>query len=180
MDEERAQRDRQLSERLGAGDFAALEEVYDAYSTAIYRQAVSILGSTADAEDVLQDVFLQLVRRSGGPIQDLKAYLLTAARHQSCSFLRRRRHDERGCAAEASLTVSEDGPERFADRHVLREALQALPSAQREVVVLKVYEQLTFEEIGKAVKASVNTVASRYRYALRKLRKALGDSLDVP
>lgn len=112
--------------------------------------------------------------------RDLKAYLFTAARHQSCSSLRRRQHDERGCAAEASLTAPEDGPEQFADRHVLREALQTLPSAQREVVVLKVYEQLTFEEIGKAVKACVNTVASRYRYALRKLRKALGDSLDVP
>jgi RNA polymerase sigma-70 factor (ECF subfamily) len=180
MDEERAQRDRQLSERIGAGDFAALEEVYDAYSTALYRHALTILGSTSDAEDVLQDVFLQLVRRRGGPIKDLKAYLFTAARHQSCSSLRRRRHDAQGCDAEAARPAPEDGPEQFADRHVLREALQALPSEQREVVILKVYEQLTFEEIGRAVKASVNTVASRYRYALQKLRKALGESADVP
>ena len=180
MDEERAQKDRQLAERIGEGDFAALEEVYDAYSAAIYRCALAILGSTADAEDVLQDVFLQLVRRRGGPIRDLKAYLFTAARHQSCSSLRRRWHDERGWDAEVAPAAPEDGPERFADRYVLREALQALPSEQREVVVLKVYEQLTFEEIGSAVKASINTVASRYRYALQKLRKALGDSLDVP
>src|SRR5712692_2058875 len=99
MDEERAQRDRQLSERIGAGDFAALEEVYDAYSSALYRHALATRISTSDAEDVLQDVFLQLVRRHGGPIKDLKAYLFTAARHQSCSSLRRRRHDAQGCDA---------------------------------------------------------------------------------
>jgi RNA polymerase sigma-70 factor, ECF subfamily len=180
MDEAQAQRDRQLAERIAAGDTGALEEVYDTYSTALYRHALTIVGSTADAEDVLQDLFLQLVRRHGGPIQDLKAYLFTAARHQSCSALRRRRHDELGLDAEAARPMLDEGPEQFAERHVLRQALQMLPSAQREVVVLKVYEQLTFEEIGKAVKASVNTVASRYRYAMRKLRKALGDSLDVP
>jgi RNA polymerase sigma-70 factor (ECF subfamily) len=61
----------------------------------------------------------------------------------------------------------------------VREALQALPEEQREVVVLKVYDQLTFAEIGRTVRASVNTVASRYRYGLQKLRKVLGDSADA-
>src|SRR5437763_1185735 len=93
MDEERARRDRRLGERIDAGDMGALEEVYDAYSTAIYRQALSILSSAADAEDVVQDVFLQLVRRRGYPIRELKAYLLTAARHQACSTLRRRQRE---------------------------------------------------------------------------------------
>jgi len=179
MDEERAERDRQLAQRIGAGDSAALEEVYDAYSTALYRQALAILSSTADAEDVVQDVFLQLVRRRGYPIQDLKAYLLTAARHQACSAHRRRRREAPDESAEAARPLWSGGG-GFDDREAIREALETLPPEQREVVRLKVYEQLTFAEIGVAVRASINTVASRYRYALQKLRKALGESADVP
>ena len=67
MNEERTRLDRRLADRIAAGKSAALEAVYDAYSGAIYRQALSILGCRADAEDVVQDVFLKLVRRRGGP-----------------------------------------------------------------------------------------------------------------
>lgn len=179
MGEEHAGRDRRLAARIDAGDASALEEVYDAYSSAVYRQALAILSSTADAEDVVQDVFLQLVRRRGGPIHELKAYLLTAARHQACSSLRRRQRETPGESAETAPHLWPGG-DGFGDRQAIREALEALPLEQREVVRLKVYEQLTFVEISIAVRASINTVASRYRYALQKLRKALGESADVP
>jgi RNA polymerase sigma-70 factor, ECF subfamily len=185
MDETQGREDRRLSERIAAGDAGALEEVYDAYSGAVYRQALAILGSAADAEDVLQDVFLQLVRRPGTraadvPIRDLKAYLLTAARHHACSALRRRRRCAPADDAEAVLSHPAAPSDGSSDRVAVREALQSLPVAQRQVVILKVYEELTFEEIGRRVQASVNTVASRYRYALQKLRKVLGDVTDAP
>jgi RNA polymerase sigma-70 factor (ECF subfamily) len=179
MHEERARRDRWLAERIAAGDPDALEEVYDAYSGAIYRQALSILESRSDAEDVVQEVFLKLVRRRGGPILELKAYLLTAARHQACSSLRRSAPIELMADPEAAMPAAQGRADGRLDRHDVREALEALPSDQREVVVLKVYEQLTFEEIGRRVRASANTVASRYRYALKKLRQSLGDSADA-
>jgi RNA polymerase sigma-70 factor, ECF subfamily len=180
MDETKGREDHRLSERIAAGDAGALEEVYDAYSGAVYRQALAILGSAADAEDVLQDVFVQLVRRHGGPIRDLKAYLLTAARHHACSALRRRRRSAPADDPEAVLSHQAPQTDSSGERAAVREALQSLPAAQRQVVVLKVYEELTFEEIGRRVQASVNTVASRYRYALQKLRKALGDVTDAP
>jgi RNA polymerase sigma-70 factor (ECF subfamily) len=180
MDETKGREDRRLSERIAAGDAGALEEVYDAYSGAVYRQGLAILGSAADAEDVLQDVFLQLVRRRGGPIRDLKAYLLTAARNHACSALRRRRRCAPADDPEAVPWPSAPSPEPSSERVAVREALQSLPAAQRQVVILKVYEELTFEEIARRVQASVNTVASRYRYALQKLRKVLGDVTDAP
>jgi RNA polymerase sigma-70 factor, ECF subfamily len=180
MDETKGREDRRLSERIAGGDAGTLEEVYDAYSGAVYRQGLAILGSAADAEDVLQDVFLQLVRRRGGPIRDLKAYLLTAARHHACSALRRRRRCAPADDAEAVLSHTAAPSDGSSDRVAVREALQSLPAAQRQVVILKVYEELTFEEIGRRVQASVNTVASRYRYALQKLRKVLGDVTDAP
>jgi RNA polymerase sigma-70 factor, ECF subfamily len=185
MDDERARTDRELAERISRGDGAALEAVYDAYAGAVYRQALAVASSAADAEDVVQEVFLKLVRRRGGPIRDLKAYLLTAARNQATSTLRQRR-----CEAldDCGLRIADCGfagrpyPQSTSsatvDMAAVREALEALPSEQREVVMLKVYDQLTFEEIGRVVRASLNTVASRYRYALQKLRKALGDAVD--
>jgi RNA polymerase sigma-70 factor (ECF subfamily) len=179
MDKERTRQDRRLADRIEAGDAAALEELYDTYSTAVYRQALSVVGCASDAEDVLQDVFLKLVRRRGGPVRDLKAYLLTAARHQATSVLRRRQREAPDENLEAVPCASHRDSGAFTDFQAVREALAALPADQREVVLLKVYDQLTFEEIGRVVRVSVNTVASRYRYALQKLRKALGDSADV-
>jgi len=148
-------------------------------ATAVYRQALAFLGCAADAEDVVQDVFLHLVRRRGYPIRDLKAYLLTAARHQACSSLRRRQREGPVDDLEAALLPASSAG-GFGDRETVRAALEALPPEQQEVVRLKVYEQMTFAEISQAVRASINTVASRYRYALVKLRKALGESIDVP
>lgn len=179
MDEECARPAPWLADRIAAGDTVALEQAYDTYARAVYRQALSIVGSPSDAEDVVQDVFLKLVRRRGGPILDLKAYLLTAARHQACSTLRRRAPLELVGDTEAISTRPAGDARLPVDGHDLRQALQSLPPAQREVVVLKVYEQMTFEEISQRVRASINTVASRYRYALQKLRHALGDSADV-
>jgi RNA polymerase sigma-70 factor, ECF subfamily len=176
MDEERSRQDRQLAERISAGDAQALEALYDAYAVALYRHALAIVGCASDAEDVLQEVFLKLVRRRGGPIQELKAYLFTAVRHQAYSVLRQRQREPLQTDLDPASLTPAGCPEETAGMEAVREAVQALPAQQREVVILKVYEQLTFEEIGRAVRASVNTVASRYRYALKKLRQALGDS----
>jgi RNA polymerase sigma-70 factor (ECF subfamily) len=175
MREERAQIDRWLAERLHAGDDAALAAVYDAYAGAVYRQALAIVGSSADAEDVVQEVFLKLVRRRGGPIRELKAYLFTAARHEAASVLRQRRREQPDADAAAAPGPTPSAASS-ADALMLRNALAALPQEQRDVVIFKVYEDLTFAQIGERVRASAHTVASRYRYALKKLRAALGES----
>jgi RNA polymerase sigma-70 factor, ECF subfamily len=177
MTNERSSDDRHWSVRISAGDTRALEELYDACAGPVYRQALSLLGSTPDAEDVLQEVFLRLVRRRGGPIRDLQAYLLTAARHEAFALMRRRRF-ERPWEEETLASLPASRIEGSAERAVVLDALAGLPAEQREVVMLKVYEQLTFQEIGRVVQASANTVASRYRYALKKLRQVLGGDGD--
>jgi RNA polymerase sigma-70 factor (ECF subfamily) len=178
MDDDRTRQERIWQQRIHSGDMSVLEEIYDAYAPSLYRQAFAVLGIASDAEDVLQDVFLKLVRRKGPAIRDLRAYLMTAARHEAYSLWRKR---FREWPSEQPELYSSERPYQLVSEDVLevREALQQLPPAQREVVCLKVLEGLTFEEIGKAVQASVNTVASRYRYAMKKLRQALGDSTYV-
>src|SRR5918998_2888687 len=115
MDNERAREDRRLAERIDIGDAAALEELYDTYAAPVYRQALAVLGCAADAEDVLQEVFLKLVRRRGGPVRELKAYLLTAARHEAASVLRRRQREAPDDTLEAIESASHRDPGDSAD-----------------------------------------------------------------
>jgi RNA polymerase sigma-70 factor (ECF subfamily) len=179
MGENRESRERTLSERLHSGDMTALEEVYDLFATAIYRQALAVVSAPSDAEDVLQEVFLKLIRRKGPPIQELKAYLMTAARNEGCSLLRRRRREVSGSDEEVVFPDPFVMHRTVGTREELCQAIQGLPPEQREVVILKVYEQMTFLEIARVVKASANTVASRYRYAMKRLRDLLGDPANV-
>jgi RNA polymerase sigma-70 factor (ECF subfamily) len=166
-------RDAELVERLAELDVSALADAYDAHAAAVYRLSLSIVGRQEDAEDVLQDVFLALVNGRARRIRNLKAYLLAAAHNRSISLLRRRKRE---IPAEDSLVSVPSGclPEEHALYLALREALDELPVDQKEVIVLKIYCDLTFQEISRVVRASPNTVASRYRYAIEKLRRIIG------
>ena len=159
----------------------ALEVLYDTHARMIYNQAMAILASEADAEDVLGEVMVKMARRRGPPILGMKAFLLTATRHEAYSMLRRRARETPLEDSEIAQSASLPDPStaRSLDtRLVVREALDQLPPEQREVVTLKLFEEMTFEEIGRVVRAPANTVASRYRYALQKLRQALGDDAN--
>ncbi len=173
-----AARDLQLQQRLRDGDMAALEALYDAHAGPLYRQALQLLGSPPDAEDVLQNVFVKFAQRHGTLVRDLPAYLHTAARHEAISLLRRRRRELSGADAERLEDTTPPRPSLRQDSEEMRVALEGLPAVQREVVLLKVVDEMTFAEIGRRLKVSANTAASRYRYALKKLRDALGESAN--
>ena len=151
-----------------------LATLYDEHSHAVYRLLLAMLGSAADAQDALSEVFLHLARRNLREIHEPRAYLLVSARREALVTLRHRRR-------ETSLTPFVDSffaiQQLDADQALFarqaEEALETLPAEQREVVVLKIYEGLTFDEIAGLIHIPRNTVASRYRYALERLRKLL-------
>jgi RNA polymerase sigma-70 factor (ECF subfamily) len=142
--------------------------VYDRYAPALYRLLNAILGSSADAEDALQEVFVRLATARNPKIQDLRAYLFVAARHQALGMLRRRKRETPLDEAAWENVAGEDEPE--AGHSQWTALLVRLPVEQREVIALKIWEQMTFAEIAEVVKASPNTVMSRYRYGIEKLR----------
>lgn len=155
----------ELARRAGVGDMDAVTVLYDRYADALHRLLVTILGSPADAEDALQEVFVKLACGRMTRVRDLRAYLFTAARHEAYNMLRQRRRERP--LETADLETADTIAPPSSDIQAL---LRQLPSEQREVIALKVYEGLTFAEIAVIVKASPNTVASRYRYGIEKLR----------
>ena len=144
--------------------------LYDAHGASLYRYALMLLLDHAAAEDAVQQVFAAVLRGSG-PLENEVHYLRRAVRNECYSTLRRRR-DARSDLRPILEPASADEP--VDERIAVERALATLPADQREVVHLHVYEGMTFKEIGDSLDQSINTVASRYRYALAKLRGALG------
>ena len=130
--------------------------------------------SRADAEDIVQEAFVRIWRRQHS-IQN-RGLLFAAVRSISLDLLRR---DARRARREATAVLeSEQTTEpHFTDddesQRALADAVDRLPNEQREVVVMKIWNELTFQEIGTVLGISQNTAASRYRYALTSLKKNL-------
>ena len=142
--------------------------LYDRYGAALYRYAVMVLADPAGAADVVQTVFVALLRGRATPEFD-ERYLRRAVRNECFSALRRRRRDVLASAGPILETVSAES-DRPEERLALEQALRELPPEQREAVHLKVFEGMTFQEIADVTGESINTVASRYRYGIEKLR----------
>ncbi len=134
----------------------------------LYGRALGLAHS--EAEDVLQETFVALLQLSGRPEQP-ERYCVRSFRNRALNYRRsfwRRVAREFESARWFERTASESHAERAAMR-----CLAGLPVPQREVIVLKIWQQYTFEEIGDLLGISPNTAAGRYRYGLEKLRACL-------
>jgi RNA polymerase sigma-70 factor (ECF subfamily) len=138
--------------------------------------------TTADAEDVVQDAFLRFWR-SRHRAEDPGAYLYACVRHSASDLRRgrlRRTTRERLAASPEStpgwFATDDAAPAEERERAArIDHHLNALPREQREIVVLKVWGRLSFAQVATALAISPNTAASRYRYALEKLRSELAE-----
>lgn len=147
-----------------------VERLYDAHGAAVYRYALMLLADHAGAEDAVQQVFAAILRGSGR-IDNEAHYLRRSVRNECYSALRRRR-DAPTLERPLLEPVTPEGV-GTEERMALERAIVRLPVDQREVIHLHVFEGLTFQEIAIALNESINTVASRYRYAIARLRAEL-------
>lgn len=165
----------ELLRDLAAGREEAFAALYDQFGPALYSVARALLGSRPDAEDAVQELFTSLVRsRAGlGRVQDLRSYLFTGLRHAAGRIAASRGTGRPLPAGELNL-VPQPTPAAVSDQSLrLEKALARLPAEQRELVALKIDGGLTFAEAAGVLGISPNTAASRYRYALEKLRALL-------
>lgn len=148
-----------------------VELLYREHGAGLLLFATSIAGDRGRAQDAVQQVFLRMLEnRKLDEVEDVKAYLFTCVRNAVLN-------DHK--ASQRSVAIKEesawfDPPQRdFTAELSLRRALGSLPDDQRQVLVLHVWGELTFLQTAEVLGISANTAASRYRYALAKLRESL-------
>lgn len=166
---------------LARDDPAAVELIWDRYAGDLLAFLAARLCSRHDAEDVLQTLFVRIVRqrRVLARAHHLDAYLYRMARNEAATYLRGRQRKKRDAVdTESWLVPRETGDQAYDLAEQLQVALSQLPQPQREVMVLKLYREKTFGEIAELLGVSLNTAASRYRYGLEKLRSLLKDDVS--
>jgi RNA polymerase sigma-70 factor, ECF subfamily len=137
------------------------------------------VGSQADAEDVVQTAFIRFWRQQPEAQPEHYPLLYAAVRTVALDLLRtngrRGMREEKYSAEEASLQCMafDPLPEQAEMAEMVQLALDAIPPQQRETLVLRIWGELTFAEIAATVGESINTVASRYRYAMEAMRKVI-------
>lgn len=159
-------------------DPAALEIVYEHFGKRLYGYLVSMVKSHSDAEEILNELFMTIVRKREqvGKASNIRTYLFGITRNLAFEMFRKRSSHEETLSGYAQyLEVSEESKTKWDSDEfdAVRKAVDSLPEEQREVVVLKIFEKMTFEEISHLMRISQNTVASRYRYAIEKLREQM-------
>ncbi len=155
-----------------------LERLYDEHAQALFAFLINFTRDEEDTREVLQEVFVKLAKQPAllNAARDTRAFLVRLAHNLAIDVMRRhgaRARYEEQFGAEAPAVVTAPGPDEAACSSALSAALGQLPPDQRAVVHLKLWEGLTFVEIADALQVSPNTVASRYRYGLDKLRELL-------
>ena len=160
-----------MADRARESPGARAGRLYDELGAGLYRYAVMLLGDAGAAEDAIQQVFAALLRNTGR-IDNEAHYLRRAVRNECYSMLRRRARRAEEPTRPLLERVTTEGV-NHAERLALEGAVRQLPPEQREVVHLHVFEGWTFQEVADACGESVNTIASRYRYALARLRDTL-------
>lgn len=175
-----------LAARLAAGDDVALAEVFDRLAPAVYSGALRVLGHRAAAQDVVQDVFVELWSHPGrydpaaGP---LRAYLTMQARHRAVdlirSELRRVARQERSSRLEPGQPDPSPYEQMMASEAAaaVRAAIEMLPESQRRIVELAYFRGLTCREAAEVAGIPEGTAKSRLRLALAKLENMLDSQL---
>ena len=181
--------ERELVQKCSNGDTAALETLYDRYSSTVCALALRVCGNRAEAEEITQEVFWQLWKQATrfDPARgSLASWLFTMTRNRALDGLRARGSagDAVARAAQASTddppsSTTPEGSSSEGERaRAVRRALGELPTPQREALELAYYAGLSHSEIAAKTGEPLGTIKSRIAQAVAKLRSALGSLED--
>jgi RNA polymerase sigma-70 factor (ECF subfamily) len=179
--------DKELREKALSGDDHALRALFARHLKPLHSYLLRLLGSPEDADDVAQEALVRVWRnlRKYDPERSFRTWLLGIAHNAAVDFLRKNRPTafsdfedaDGGNVLTDTLADPGDLPDAYAARQEsageVRRALAELPEMYREVLSLRHDGELQFDEISRAVGAPLDTVKSRYRRGLQKLRGAL-------
>lgn len=180
--------DRQFERRIlliQQGDKQGLKEIYDEYGKTIYQSVYAILRNPQDAEDITSEFFLKLWKIAdtycfGGKH---KRWLVTIARNMALDLLKRQSREqltlddeEAGITEPADKSSTED---TVTEKLAVAEALERLDEVEREIVNMKILADMTFKDIAAVLGKPLGTVTWKYRNAISKLKKFVGEVQSV-
>jgi RNA polymerase sigma factor (sigma-70 family) len=177
--------DKLLIWKLNRGSKDALCRIYDKYRDDLVRIAAGLANNVSVAEDVVQDVFLTLVR-SGGRSEikrNLKAYLTTCVANKIHDLGRKKNAPNPVSLDDIEPRASNSkGPDQCVacdeEFEKVYKAMSLLPYEQKETVILHLQGRMKFREIAKLQGTSIKTTLSRYSYGLNKLRSMLNSEVE--
>ncbi|MGA8300204.1 MAG: sigma-70 family RNA polymerase sigma factor [Terriglobales bacterium] len=161
---------------IRAGDQGAMATLYDRYSSIVYSVALRVLQDTGAAEDVLQEIFMQLWRNPAFDASrgNMAAWLAVIARHRAIDALRRRKPEDDFetvvVSVEPDLASDADRSRAMAK---VRQAFEVMPPPQRSALEMAYFEGLTHAEIAEKTGEPLGTIKTRIRTGLSSLRKVL-------
>ncbi|MCP4258140.1 MAG: sigma-70 family RNA polymerase sigma factor [Planctomycetes bacterium] len=162
--------------KFNRGNKDALRRIYEKFKDDLLGLAITLLRDRSLAEDVVHDVFVSFAGTTGSfhLSGTLKGYLSTCVANSARDKNRLKSQRNAGPDVVETASFNSDGPMEniigTEESGELQELLARLPYEQREVIVLHLHHEMRFREIAKALSISINTVQSRYRYGLEKLR----------
>lgn len=155
-------------------------KLFEHYGEKLFIYALFLLNNSNDAEDVVQELFLKLAKNPQllDTVKNIKAYLYTAIKNDSLDLKIKRKKEVlfNECKEEEWIFSNNSHPQE--EEIFLKHEIKKLPLEQREVLILKIYQELSFKEISKILGIPLNTASSRYRYALNTLRRKVGEDAD--
>jgi len=166
-----------LVSAIRSGDEGAMAQIYERYSPIVYSVALRVLGDTAGAEDILQDVFMQLWRSPevfDASRGSLPGWLAVITRNRAIDSLRKRRPETD--ITEVVVCIDPDLASRAESTRALekiRGALGGMPAPQRSALEMAFFDGLTHTEIAAKTGEPLGTIKTRIRGGLMILRKAL-------
>lgn len=156
---------------------AELEQVYRQHRQALFSLALTITGCSGLAEDAVHDAFVRLCGMRTAPSGRLEAYVFATVRNSAVDCCRRAQRERKLAgtlfAEIPDIAVANTNSAIDETSARLRHEIESLDDGTREIIVMKIYGELTFEEIGNAIDTPAATVATRYRRALQTLEERL-------
>ena len=179
--------DEELMQEIKAGNMMAFDALYRNYSRRLYEFSISILKSSEEAENIVQEVFLNLWlnRKKVEKGSSVKYYIFTIAYNSSISIIRKRIKETKFIEYLRTLQdINQESADLQIEYNELEEKLtliiDALPERQKEIYLLHRIEGLKYSQIAERLNISINTIENHMSRALKTIRKKLGNySLPV-
>ena len=164
--------DKELIRKVHNGNKEALNIIVDRYYDDIYRFCLYLTGQETDSYDITQEVFLRFIKYVDSyKYRNLKGYLLIIARNLCRDYFH---HKNDLYSIEDTVAGAEDiHLGNLENQILLWEALKQIPVKQREIIILRIYEEMHFHEIAGILGVNLSTVKSRFRLGVKSLRKIM-------